>query len=153
MPPKAAPEDTKIGGDTELVAHRHRLMTDLMVMAVACDQTRIFNMVYSYGFSNTTKPGYDKPHHTATHEEPVDPAVGYQPNVHWFMETCLNGLVTYLTELNNIREGDKSYVSKVEIKGNTKTKDIVIRRELRAYPGESFSGAKPAKNFAKLIPT
>ena len=42
-----------------------------MVMAVACDQTRVFNMFYASAFSATTKPGYDKPHHTATHEEAV----------------------------------------------------------------------------------
>lgn len=38
-----------------------------------------------------------------------------------------------------IQEGDKSYIEKVEIKGNTKTKDKVIRRELAVAPGEVFN--------------
>jgi len=38
----------------------------------------------------------------------------------------------------NIEEKEKSYVEKVEIKGNTKTKDRVIRRELSVYPGETY---------------
>lgn len=38
----------------------------------------------------------------------------------------------------NVREGDKFYVEKIEIKGNTKTKDKVIRRELAISPGEPF---------------
>ncbi len=38
----------------------------------------------------------------------------------------------------NVREGDKFYVEKIEIKGNTKTKDKVIRRELAIAPGEPF---------------
>jgi len=37
-----------------------------------------------------------------------------------------------------IEEGEKSYIEKVEIKGNTKTKDKVIRRELAVAPGEVF---------------
>ena len=34
-----------------------------------------------------------------------------------------------------IEEGDKSYIEKIEIKGNVKTKDKVIRRELSVSPG------------------
>ena len=37
-----------------------------------------------------------------------------------------------------IEEGQKSYVEKIEIRGNTKTKDKVIRRELAVSPGEPF---------------
>lgn len=35
-------------------------------------------------------------------------------------------------------EGEKSFIEKIEIKGNTKTKDRVIRRELAVSPGETF---------------
>ncbi len=35
-------------------------------------------------------------------------------------------------------EGQKSYIEKIEIRGNTKTKDRVIRRELAVSPGEVF---------------
>ncbi|SPE60418.1 Outer membrane protein assembly complex, YaeT protein [Verrucomicrobia bacterium] len=37
-----------------------------------------------------------------------------------------------------IEEGQKSYIEKIDIKGNTKTKDTVIRRELAVSPGEVF---------------
>ena len=37
-----------------------------------------------------------------------------------------------------IREGELSYVEKVEIRGNARTRDKVIRRELAIYPGEEF---------------
>ena len=37
-----------------------------------------------------------------------------------------------------IDEGQKSYIEKIEIHGNTKTKDKVIRRELAVSPGELF---------------
>ena len=37
-----------------------------------------------------------------------------------------------------IEEGQKSYIEKIEIHGNIKTKDKVIRRELAVSPGELF---------------
>jgi outer membrane protein insertion porin family len=37
-----------------------------------------------------------------------------------------------------IDEGEKSTIEKIEIRGNTKTKDKVIRRELAVSPGETF---------------
>ncbi len=37
-----------------------------------------------------------------------------------------------------VDEGQKSYIEKIEIRGNTKTKDKVIRRELSVAPGEVF---------------
>ncbi len=49
-----------------------------------------------------------------------------------------------------ITENELTYVDKVRVQGNTKTKDIVIRRELRAYPGESFSGAKLKRSKERL---
>ncbi len=49
-----------------------------------------------------------------------------------------------------ITENELTYVGRVRIQGNTKTKDNVIRRELRAYPGESFSGAKLKRSKERL---
>ncbi len=49
-----------------------------------------------------------------------------------------------------IKENELIYVERVRVQGNTKTKDIVIRRELRAYPGESFSGAKLKRSKERL---
>ncbi len=42
----------------------------------------------------------------------------------------------------HIQEGEKSYIEKIEIKGNTKTKDKVIRRELAVSPGEVFDNVR-----------
>ena len=42
------------------------------------------------------------------------------------------------------------YVGKVEIKGNLKTKDVVIRRELRIYPGERFNGDKIRRSKERI---
>lgn len=42
----------------------------------------------------------------------------------------------------DIREGDLTYVDLIEIKGNVKTKDKVIRRELAVAPGEIYNSVK-----------
>jgi outer membrane protein insertion porin family len=49
-----------------------------------------------------------------------------------------------------VSEGELIYVDKVRILGNTKTRDVVIRRELRAYPGEPFRGAEIRKSKERL---
>ena len=102
------PEILPTGLDADLVAKRHRMMTDLMLMAVACDQTRVFNMFYAHAFSSTIRPGYDKPHHTATHEEAVNAELGYQPNVSWFTRRAMDEWAYYVDALANFKEGDGS---------------------------------------------
>jgi outer membrane protein insertion porin family len=49
-----------------------------------------------------------------------------------------------------LEEGEKSYIEKIEIQGNTKTRDRVIRRELAVSPGEVFDMVK-VKLSAKRI--
>ncbi|MEE4360624.1 MAG: DUF1552 domain-containing protein [Pseudomonadales bacterium] len=103
-----APKDLPSGLDADLVSKRHRILAELMLMAVACDQTRVFNMFYAAAFSATTKPGYDKPHHTATHEEAVDPVLGYQPNTSWYTRRAMEEWAWYVQALADFREGDGS---------------------------------------------
>jgi outer membrane protein insertion porin family len=49
-----------------------------------------------------------------------------------------------------IDEGQKSYVEKVEIRGNSKTKDKVIRRELAVIPGETFDMVRVKLSKSRL---
>lgn len=49
-----------------------------------------------------------------------------------------------------IVENDIAYIEDISIKGNIKTKDKVIRRELRVYPGERFNGKKIRKSKERL---
>ena len=50
----------------------------------------------------------------------------------------------------SITENEVGYVNKIKICGNIKTKDIVIRRELRIYPGERFDGEKLRRSKQRL---
>ena len=42
----------------------------------------------------------------------------------------------------NIAAHNVVYVGKINVIGNTRTKDKVIRRELRVYPGAKYDGQK-----------
>jgi len=114
-----APPEIPMGLDAELVSRRHRLMTDLMLMAVACDQTRVFNMFYAAAFSGTSRTGYDKPHHTATHEEPVDEHEHCQPHVSWYTRRAMDEWVYYVQALANFKEGSGTMLDNVLVYANT----------------------------------
>ena len=49
-----------------------------------------------------------------------------------------------------IEEKTRSFIEKIEIKGNTKTKDKVIRRELAVSPGETFDMVRVKISKARL---
>ncbi|MBF0594924.1 MAG: outer membrane protein assembly factor BamA [Candidatus Omnitrophica bacterium] len=50
----------------------------------------------------------------------------------------------------DIQEGGIAYINKIKIQGNTQTRDIVIRRELRMYPGDQFDGVKLRRSKERL---
>ncbi|MDD5097964.1 MAG: outer membrane protein assembly factor BamA, partial [Candidatus Omnitrophica bacterium] len=53
--------------------------------------------------------------------------------------------ITYL-----ITENQVAYVDKIKIRGNIKTRDVVIRRELRIHPGDKFDGEKLRRSKERL---
>lgn len=50
----------------------------------------------------------------------------------------------------DIQEGEVAYVEKIKIQGNTRTRDIVIRRELLVHPTDQFDGAKLRRSKERL---
>jgi hypothetical protein len=118
--PVAAPgQDSRPGIDADIVAQRHRQLTDLMVMALACDQTRVFNMAYSAAFAGTIKPGYEKPHHTTTHEEPIDKEAGYQTIASWFTRRAMEEWAYFVEAFAGQREGDGTLLDNTLIYAST----------------------------------
>ncbi|PIU42272.1 MAG: outer membrane protein assembly factor BamA [Candidatus Omnitrophica bacterium CG07_land_8_20_14_0_80_42_15] len=65
-------------------------------------------------------------------------------------ETIFNESTGMVDIVYKIVENELTYVDKIKIKGNTKTKDVVIRRELRVYPGERFDGDKIRRSKERL---
>lgn len=50
----------------------------------------------------------------------------------------------------DVEEGELAYINRIKIQGNDRTRDVVIRRELRLYPGDRFDGAKLRRSKERL---
>lgn len=64
--------------------------------------------------------------------------------------TALNSYSGRIDILYKIVENDIFYVDKIKVSGNVKTKDVVIRRELRIKPGDRFDGEKLKRSKERL---
>jgi len=49
-----------------------------------------------------------------------------------------------------IKENDLAYINMIEVRGNQRTQDKVVRRELKIKPGEQFDGEKLRKSKERL---
>jgi len=87
---------------------RHDLFCELFTHVLACDQTRVVNMNISQGMSPLRREGDPTDHHTYTHEEPIDPKLGYQDKVLWFSQLYLKHLHNLVAMLDGVKEGDQS---------------------------------------------
>ena len=97
MPPEAYAD---IDGRPQMSAISHA-MADLMAMALACDQTRVFFNMYSQSVNNTLFPGAPAGHHQLTHDEP-----GEQPMVDAIVRLIMSDLAYFLSALRGVPEGD-----------------------------------------------
>lgn len=102
----AAPGKTVVDSNIENVMANHKLMAGLLAQALACNQTRVFNMLFSDTASNLRRPGTSDTHHTLTHEEPTDSKLGYQKQVAWFAARSMEACRDFVDALASIREGD-----------------------------------------------
>jgi hypothetical protein len=82
------------------------LMAKLGALALATDQTRVFNLAVSEPGSNIFVPGDPLGYHVTTHMEAIDPVLGYQPHVAQYNIYSMELFASVLQELDAIPEGD-----------------------------------------------
>lgn len=75
---------------------------------------------------------------------------GYM-NAKILFDSVYNGQTGLVDTVYTVTENSVTLVSRVRIEGNTKTKDVVVRRELRTYPGEPFNGAELKRSKERLF--
>jgi hypothetical protein len=100
------PKEAPVNAEIENVIINHSIMTNLLVMALACDQTRVFNMYFNNGASSLTRLGSTITHHQLTHEEQLDQSLGYQPNVTFFVNKIMAAWGDFVAALDAVKEGD-----------------------------------------------
>jgi hypothetical protein len=82
------------------------LMAKLGALAMATDQTRVFNLAISEPGSNIFVPGDPLGYHITTHMEAIDLTLGYQPSVAKYNVYSMELLASVLKEMDAIQEGD-----------------------------------------------
>lgn len=86
----------------------HDILTDLLVMALACNQTRVFHLALSTAVSNLRQRGNAVALHEWTHLEAVDTTLGYQPESTFFLERMMGLFAGMLAKMEAIKEGDRT---------------------------------------------
>lgn len=118
-----APEEGRVSLDVEDVTQNHELMAKTLALALACDQTRVFNMLYSNGASSLHKRGSSDSHHTLTHEEPRDGDLGYQPKATEFVKHSMEAWTTFVETLKSVPEGDGTLLDNCLVMAHSETSD------------------------------
>ena len=103
-----APGEESVGTELPQANSTHALMTDLLTFALACDQTRVFNMIFSWGLSALRIPGTSTDQHQLTHDERIDLELGYQPQATQFFLAAMDAWGHFVRTLANFEEGDGS---------------------------------------------
>ncbi len=96
--PEAAYDDVE--GRPQL-AERNAVMSDLVTMALACDQTRVAAHFFTDPINGLLFPDASAGHHDLTHNE-----AGDQPEVNAITTYCMEQLGVFVEKLASIPEGD-----------------------------------------------
>jgi len=101
-----APKALEPGTTWEDATKMHDVLTDLLVMALACNQTRVFHVALSSAVSNLRRAGQSVALHELTHEEPIDAKLGYQVEATYFLERSMGVYATLIKKLDSVKEGN-----------------------------------------------
>jgi hypothetical protein len=112
-PGEPLPDYPDVEGRPQLVA-KNEAFCDLVALALACDQTRVFSNWFTYPVDNVLFPGATAGHHQLTHDEPGD-----QPEVFAITRQCVEGYATLLRALQRIPEGDETLLDHCAILGTS----------------------------------
>lgn len=105
--------ETAVGNATDAVTRNNKLFASLMAHAFACDQTRVLNVFF--GTQGLRTPGGVRDWHFLTHSEPIDPELGYQREVGWFINFATETFAQFLHVLDGYREGDGTLLDRTLI--------------------------------------
>src|SRR5262245_54809450 len=119
VPPK--PEEKEVANELEDVVQNHEAMVRLLAMALACNQTKVFNIAFNNGASSLTRRGSSTSHHQLTHDEPRDPALGYQPKATKFVEDIMKQWALMLSIFDSMPEGDGTLLDHMLIVAHSET--------------------------------
>jgi hypothetical protein len=125
-----------LGTHVELVRHTHRQFATLLTHALACGQTSVINLSIcggGGGSNSLSTPGEKKVHHSLTHEEPIDPVLGYQPKCKEYAEASMGFFTDFVQALDAVKEGDGTLLDRTGLFAFTDHGDARVH-SMQRYP-------------------
>jgi hypothetical protein len=116
MPSCAVPgeiSDTKVGSLVTEVQKNSKLLARLVAHALACGQTNIFNV--HAGTQGWRFEGNPRGWHTTTHEESMDPVLGYQKTVFKFLTLANETFADFIISLDSVKEGPNTLLDRTVV--------------------------------------
>jgi hypothetical protein len=101
-----APDEMPVNKSVPVLRSVVPVMAKLVAVGLATDQTRVVNVALAEPASTIFMPGDSKPFHQATHEEPIDPTLGYQPVTSKFSTYSMEFFADLVKALDEVKEGD-----------------------------------------------
>lgn len=96
------------------LAEANRAMCDIIALALACDQTRVFSNFITSPLNNLLLAGSSAGHHQLTHDEPGD-----QPQVNEIVKLVMGEYAYLVEKLRSIPEGDGTLLDHSVVLGTT----------------------------------
>jgi hypothetical protein len=129
-PPTTAPGSFPDQNGKEQIAEKTKAMSDLLAMALACNQTRVFTMMFSGSTASTVywEVNLTEAHHQLTHDEPGD-----QPQVQASTVFTMQMFAQVLLSLKGVPEGAGNVLDNTAILASTDTSDGRLHN-IRDYP-------------------
>ncbi len=146
-PPEPDADYPDVDGRPQMQAI-HRAMSDLLVMAFTCDQTRVFFEMFSQPVNNTLFLDTAAGHHSLTHDEPGD-----QPQVGEIVQFIIGEYAYLVDKLATTAEGAGTLLDSCAILGTT---DVSYGRThaLDEYPiliaGSACDRLRPGWHYRSL---
>ena len=113
VPPQ--PEQPHVSTLVDDTRATHRQFAQLLAHALSCGQTQIVNVAMGSGFSPLRMPNEVSAYHQLSHEEPVDPKLGYQVKCKWLGEQHMDMFREFVQTLDSIREADGTLLDRAVI--------------------------------------
>ena len=108
-------------------------MSEMVAMALACDQTRVINVLFSSGLSGLRVAGTNSTHHELTHNEVIDSELGYQPTVLPFLMASMEAWSGFVQRLAAVREGDGTLLDNCLVMAHSET-SFAQAHDIRGLP-------------------
>ena len=97
----------------------NRLFAQLLAHAFSCGQTNVAHLNFGGSSSDLREAGSQQTFHMYTHEEMVDPVLGYQKKVAWFSNQVTEALVDFAHAFEAIKEGKGTLLDRAIIMYST----------------------------------